>query len=342
MSTHINTLQCMFDFIAEALIYYPEVPKGVSPGRDTDLRYDYRCVITTDRPYRSPAALVAHRYGDEFMDELVEISTITPDDIIGELVRTGFKRLPYLDTCEEVSCLGSDATATLLNDVVSMIEMFEDIYCSGRSPKSWIQPIINIATKYYLRWDNRLFITQFMVEPASKPSESIEQDTNRAQQILDHIRDRQQTNGKPSTLVKQVQNMLIQSKEPEMTLYSKPYDNSWIGYDPIEAPVTTLPLPNEPKKRDPFFDKLGQCFTFVTELPNPTLKYGQLIKKEVIYSVDNIDGDVYYVFEVIDDGGYTETVRVLNLEKAIVCEGEQIHYKDFNKVVKTMLARLSK
>lgn len=324
MSTvHIDTLQEVFDIVAEAMLSYTKVPDGVSFGRDPLKRYDYRAQIMTERPYRSPVGIIAHRFGDVYLDEMLEVSTTTASDIIDELERTELRRLVYLDTSDSMKYMNNADRVQLHLDLLTMIRQFEEVYASGKSPASWAEAFVGIAKHHFLRWD-RQFIARKLIEP----SKSEEPKTDRAQEILDQLRGRRQANV---------------AKEQEMSRFQEALDHIGSTDRVVEAPVTTLPLPGDkPKKADLFFDNLGGYFTFVTELPNPTLKYGQLTKKEVIYSEHNLDGDVYYVFEVIDERGYIEPVRVLNLEKAIVCKGDQIHYKDFNKVVKTMLARLQK
>lgn len=346
----IEILQEVFDHIADHMLYVTDVPKAMFDGIDLvedPLQYpiQYRW---DERFLASPTFKLASRFGDTYMDELADIANTTVADVLKELQSAGLKRLPYLGAYEKLAYTSNIEKVSILAELVSMIIDFENVFANQPTDK-WAEAYVTIAKLRFLRWDRpflaRKLLPELSVEPVVesrtatlinsiesqgyKPIEETElgpkgptgmpgyyADSLKivdmtqpapnpgAQALLDKIRARQKANATPSTLTQQVMDKLV-------------------------SPNT-----------DPFFSKLGDYFTFVTEQSNPTLKYGQLTKKEVIYSIDNPEGDVFFVFEVIDERGYIEPERVTSLERAIVCKGDQIHYTDFNKVVKTMLRRL--
>jgi hypothetical protein len=323
----IKIVQEVFDHIADHMLYVTDVPQAMFESDEVKVTLDYPIQYNQDdRFLASPSYKLAARFGDTYMDELTDTRNITVADVLHELRNGGLKRLPYLEAYEELQFASGNTKIAILDEIISLVIDFENVF-AHQPTDTWAERFVQIAKLHFLRWDRpfiaRKLLTDVPVEEPVVESRTaslingiesqgytpvVEEPTqpvpssDPAQALLDRIRGRQQANAAPSTLTKRVMDKLI---EP-----------------------------------DTFFAYMGGYYTFVTEQANPTLAYGQLTKKEVVYSVDNPEGDVSFVFEVIDDRGYIEPVRVTSLERAIVCKGDQIHYTDFNKVVKTMLRRL--
>lgn len=348
----IEVLQEVYDQLADQLLYCASVPQKMFDGIDP-VTLQYKAVYEDETGWRnrSPAYLFAERFGDTYLDELIEIKTTTPADIIREIQLGGVKRLPYLERYDRMPYSSVVEQKEILAELISMVIDFETVYSSGQPTEKWVERFVQIAKLHFLRWD-RPFIARKLkaLEPVVTES--------RTANLIDHI----ESQGYKPVVVEEkftIQSLDIAAdlmKNDPHHIFDEQGNNIGVrgntgpndrglATDLNKATEILNSLVNKrneakAKTQDPFFSKLGSYFTFVTEHTNPTLVYGQLTKKEVIYSIDNPEGDTFFVFEVIDERGYIEPVRVTSLERAIVCKGDQIHYTDFNKVVKTMLRRL--
>lgn len=119
----------------------------------------------------------------------------------------------------------------------------------------------------------------------------------------------------------------VVNEEPEEASFIDPIVVAELETTPIKVEVETVSAEKY---------ELGEWYTYVTEGPSPTLKYGRLTSIEVKYNLDHPDGISKHM--LTPEG--RDADEVLDMYHSIVTQGDSVHYTVFNRILETMFERL--
>lgn len=327
----VQALQQVYDVAAEYLLGLMNNPvdrRVFKFGRHWD---DYYAIHSFSFGICiSPTAKIALTFSEDEGD-MVPFDLEDDETTAGELIESigKFENLEYFRNKLGPSDLIDEV------DLQSLLRDLEEVYAE-ENPSMIPMKLIHAAKRHYLRWD-RPCMTKVLLGEEEEPQpvvteEKEEPEVNESNSIQDLI----------NTLKNNLGGLDVSIGDMAEQI-TKFWDEP-VGEEVLKPFGTQAPDPFAGKEVDKsddflFHDLLGHYVTFVTEDNSPTLQLGTVISKNVVYDRESPNGRTVYAIEVMK--GFNASVHyVTNLQKAVVCQGEYIHYSDFNRIVQDMMQRL--